>query len=336
MPLKRLLITSVLIVSAWGVVSAATASSTCVTLTKNLSRGSSGSEVLMLQQFLFDTGYLKLKPSGTFGSLTLNAVKGFQSTYNISSVGSVGMLTRLKIKDVSCRNVGITQIAKESIQVATTTFSCGDSTVKDVDGNVYDTVSVGSQCWMKQNMRVGKRINVSTPQSNNKVIEKYCYSDKDSNCTDAHPNQPDGGLYQWDEAMQYSTKSGSQGICPKGWHIPTHDQFTTLERAVCTSNSCINDFTYDTKHNQEYRGTNEGTKLKPNGTSGMEVNLAGTSLYTYSFMFRGSEGVLWSSTDERDVNAWYRSVYMSTNGSEQMTRGTYNKGTGLSVRCLKD
>ena len=52
-------------------------------------------------------------------------------------------------------------------------------------------------------------------------------------------------LYQWNEAMQYSSTPGAQGICPAGWHIPTHDQFTTLERSVCTSGSCATDFPYD-------------------------------------------------------------------------------------------
>ena len=186
------------------------------------------------------------------------------------------------IDDVRIYNRVISAIEVQSLYKAgsgavvkpVVSFTCGVSTVSDIDGNVYNTVSAGSQCWMKQSLRTGTRINVATAQSNNGTIEKYCYSDTAGNCTSNNPNQPDGGLYQWNEAMQYSTTPGARGICPSGWHIPTHDQLTTMERNICTSGSCATDFPFDTS-TTGYRGTNEGTKLKPNGTSGLEVNLAG-------------------------------------------------------------
>ncbi len=207
-------------------------------------------------------------------------------------------------------------------------FTCGVSTVRDVDGNVYNTVSAGSQCWMKQSLRTGTRI--SATQTNNGIIEKHCYSNSDANCTSNNPNQPDGGLYQWNEAMQYVTTPGAKGICPTGWHIPTHDQLTTMERNICTSGSCATDFPYDTS-TTGYRGTNEGTKLKPNGTSGLEVNLAGFSI-SGTFFFRSSDGNVWSSS-ESGANAWSRSV---ESASAQVNRDTFIKSFGFSVRCLKD
>jgi uncharacterized protein (TIGR02145 family) len=183
---------------------------------------------------------------------------------------------------------------------------------------------------MKQSLRTGTRINVATAQTNNSTIEKYCYSDTAGNCTSNNPNQPDGGLYQWNEAMQYSTTPGARGICPSGWHIPTHDQLTTMERNICTSGSCATDFPYDTS-TTGYRGTNEGTKLKPNGTSALEVNLAGYSLGG-SFVSRGTLGVLWSSS-ESGAYAWCRYV---ASGSAQVGRSADGKSSGFSVRCLKD
>ncbi|USN88456.1 MAG: hypothetical protein H6780_03095 [Candidatus Nomurabacteria bacterium] len=206
--------------------------------------------------------------------------------------------------------------------------TCGS--VTDADGNLYSTLVIGTQCWLAQNMRVGTRISASTAQTNNATIEKWCYSNSDANCTSNNPNEPDGGLYQWNEAMQYSSTQGAQGICPAGWHIPTHDEFTTLERALCTSSTCATDFPYDTT-TAGYRGTTEGTKLKPNGTAGLNFNLAGLG-FSGSFSNRGTYGYVWSSS-ESGAFAWSRYVL---SGTAQVVRYAYGKSNGLSVRCVKD
>jgi len=87
---------------------------------------------------------------------------------------------------------------------------------------VYHTVQIGSQCWMKENLNIGLKINSSQSQTNNGEIEKFCYSDLKSNC-DVY-----GGLYQWNEMMQYVSTPGAQGICPSGWHVPSDSDWTTL------------------------------------------------------------------------------------------------------------
>jgi uncharacterized protein (TIGR02145 family) len=240
-----------------------------------------------------------------------------------------GSLDDVRIYNRILSATEVKQLYKEG-QVTVTSFTCGVSTVKDVDGNVYNTLKIGTQCWMKQNMRVGTRINVATAQSNNSIIEKYCYDDNPANCTTNHPNHPDGGLYQWNEAMQYSSTPGAQGICPAGWHIPTHDQFTTLERSVCTSGSCATDFPYDIT-TTGYRGTTEGTNLKPNGTSLFEGNLAGYS-FGGSFYVRGTVGFFWSSLGSGG-NAWDRLLF---SGLAQVDRDTNVQSYGFSVRCLKN
>ena len=75
---------------------------TCTNLTKSLAKGSENSEVLKLQQFLFDSGYLTTKPNQSFESSTVIALKKFQGKNGLSQVGSVGPLTRSKIKELSC------------------------------------------------------------------------------------------------------------------------------------------------------------------------------------------------------------------------------------------
>ena len=77
-------------------------------------------------------------------------------------------------------------------------FICGASRVS-YGGKDYNTVLIGSQCWLKENLDVGTMINGSNQQTNNGIIEKYCYNNVPNNCSTY------GGLYQWNEAMQYFT-----------------------------------------------------------------------------------------------------------------------------------
>lgn len=93
---------------------------TCTNLTKSLSKGSENSEVLSLQQFLFDGGYLTAKPNGYFGASTVTAVKKFQISNGMSPVGSVGTGTRGKIKEVSCGSEN-SSITKNIATVTSTT-----------------------------------------------------------------------------------------------------------------------------------------------------------------------------------------------------------------------
>ncbi|MEI7485624.1 MAG: PEGA domain-containing protein, partial [Ignavibacteriota bacterium] len=80
---------------------------------------------------------------------------------------------------------------------------------------IYNIVKTGSQCWLKENLDIGMMIDGKQDAVNNGKIEKYCYDNDPDNCAKY------GGLYQWNEAMAYSTNPGSKGICPDGWHIPT-------------------------------------------------------------------------------------------------------------------
>jgi len=94
------------------------------------------------------------------------------------------------------------------------------------DNKIYGTTKIGEQCWMSENMNVGTLLNSATNQSDNGSIEKYCYDDLESNC-DLY-----GGLYQWNEAMQYSTDDGSVGICPDGWYLATEFDWIILEGTI--------------------------------------------------------------------------------------------------------
>lgn len=103
---------------------------------------------------------------------------------------------------------------------------CPEIAEVEYGGEVYPTVQIGNQCWMAKNLNIGKQLNHFQEATNNDTIEKYCYQNLSSNC------QKNGGLYTWDEIMQYSENNGPQGICPEGWHIPTVEEFEELYQYV--------------------------------------------------------------------------------------------------------
>src|SRR5665648_102208 len=177
-------------------------------------------------------------------------------------------------------------------------------------------LAIGTQVWAKANLNVGTMVTGVTAQTNNAILEKYCYSDTESNCTTY------GGFYQWDEAMQYVTTQGAQGICPAGSHIPSDTEYKTLEMQLGMLQAAA-DAT-------GWRGTDQGTQLKSGGTSGLNMPLAGYRGTAGSFYSLSSIGFLWSSS-ESSTSAWRR--YLSS-GYATVLRDANDKGYGFSVRCL--
>jgi len=189
-------------------------------------------------------------------------------------------------------------------------FICGASKV-NYGGKDYNTVLIGSQCWFKENLDVGTMISGGTNQTNNTTIEKYCYNNNPANCTTY------GGLYQWDEAMQYMTLEGAKGICPDGWHVPTYTEFQTLATTVGNDGKSL-------KKIGEGNGTN---------TSGFSALLSGGYSLTLGFIDLGYIGYFWSSTEYSETWTHYMHLYSNT---VIVHFGVDIKVDGLSVRCIKD
>ncbi len=105
---------------------------------------------------------------------------------------------------------------------ATPPWICGYSIIDSRDAQSYTTVQIGTQCWMVENMNIGVMVNGINDQTDNDIIEKYCYQDDIYNS-----NVMLWRTYQWDEMMQYITTAGTQGIAlqagtyllmSNGWH----------------------------------------------------------------------------------------------------------------------
>ena len=211
--------------------------------------------------------------------------------------------------------------------------SCpGLSTFTDVDNNAYNTVLIGSQCWMASNLRVTKYNNGTLIPLDNSggstgdVSTTWTARTSGARTVYAHNNSYltiYTYLYNWYAATD------TRKICPSGWGIPTDAEWLTLTNFI---------------------GTNPGTKLKKNST--LWSTNTGTDNYGFSalpggyrdvdggFTNIGGTAFFWS-TNESEVRAplnraWNRLMY-NYSGSVGRTNTSYNdKSVGASLRCLRD
>jgi len=210
--------------------------------------------------------------------------------------------------------------------------------VIDYDGNYYNTVKIGDQCWMKENLN-------TTRSANGSVIGRMCYSNNSSNC------ELYGGLYTWSTIMNGSTSSngnpsGVQGICPNGWHIPSDAEWTELTDYLINTYVDINAGNVGNKLKSCRQvssplGGDCSTSTNPRwdsnathyGTNDFGFSaLPGGYYYGGSFYDLGSGGGWWSST-ESSSNAWNRVMGY---GYGEVSRGSGSKSGGFSVRCVRD
>ncbi|MBI9036579.1 MAG: carboxypeptidase regulatory-like domain-containing protein [Bacteroidales bacterium] len=204
--------------------------------------------------------------------------------------------------------------------VFSTIHACGQPLIDTRDQQIYNTVEIGNQCWFAENINIGIKVNANIIQANNSLIEKYCYDNDPANC------ELYGGLYQWDEMMQFSTNT--QGICPDGWHLPTDAEWFEMESYLDTS---IND-----PELTGWRGTDCGVKMLQGGSSGFEGLLSGYKDYDSEEFLMIGERTYFRSTSIVSYKTsyfWYR---MLENSNLQVYRNSASKYYGFSVRCLRD
>ena len=225
-----------------------------------------------------------------------------------------------------------TELKVDYITVENTTWQCGDPFTDTRDEQTYNSALIGGQCWMAENLNIGTMINGNTNMTNNSVIEKYCYDNDLANC------EIYGGLYQWNEMMQYVTDTVVQGICPESWHLPTDFEWKILEGTV-DSQYPVGDPIWN---NIGSRGYDAGINLK--STTGWNIN-TGTDAFGFTalpagcrnssgdFNSLGYYGYFWSSAEGSTSNAWSRYLGYSSGSVDRLD---YGKSYGFSVRCLQD
>jgi uncharacterized protein (TIGR02145 family) len=200
-------------------------------------------------------------------------------------------------------------------EIGFTTLNETGTLVDARDGQVYNTVKIGNQWWMAENLNYYTAAG-SWYYSNDSIAYAETY----------------GRLYMWDTVMagtasSSSNPSGVQGVCPTGWHIPSDNEWTELTT--------------------ELGGlTLAGGKMKEEGTvhwinpntgatnqSGFTGLPAGERTDAGVYQYLREQAKYWSATQHNSGSAWTRVLY---NNSNQAERVGFVKGYGLSVRCVKD
>jgi uncharacterized protein (TIGR02145 family) len=201
----------------------------------------------------------------------------------------------------------------------------------------YSTVSIGTQCWLGENLNVGVMVTSYGAMNNDGTTEKYCYGNTLTGCDNNY-----GGLYRWDEAMGYVTTPGVQGICPSGWHIPTNAEFKILVESQATL-GC--------ESSHSWQCSPAGDRLKYSSTPGTDsegicvnndncgLSAFGALLTGYhdndgSFYSRDSSTRFWTSTVSGG-SAWVRLLNWGAVREEVYAYAT-NQERGIPVRCLKN
>jgi uncharacterized protein (TIGR02145 family) len=213
-------------------------------------------------------------------------------------------------------------------------------TVTDIDGNIYSTKRFGAQVWMLENLRVTKyndgsliTLDTSTTSWDSATTPKYCYYNHMTN-TDSIKKY--GALYNW-----YVVNTGK--LAPLGWHVPTHDEWVTLENYLIQNGYNWDGTTTENKVAKSMASQTDWYPYSTPGTVGCDLtknNSCGFSAFPvgdctrYGTFFDQGYAVYWWSATAGDVlGAWCRNL---TFGSEAFGRSYNFKSCGFSVRLLMD
>jgi uncharacterized protein (TIGR02145 family) len=224
-------------------------------------------------------------------------------------------------------------------------FSPCGAPISDIDGNIYNTVLIGAQCWTKENLRVRRYNNGtsilfdttggsggSSSTWQNLTRGAHTIYAHDSTATTPSNRTKYGYLYNWYAAKGIYTTgtitpTDTLNICPSGWHVPTDTEWTTLttelggESVAGGKMKSIGTVSY-------WNSPNEGAT----NLSGFSALPGGYRINNGSFNNLSNSAVFWRATQDAN-NAW--SSRLDYN-SDDVSRISYEKQLGASIRCLKD
>lgn len=195
-------------------------------------------------------------------------------------------------------------------------------TVTDVDGNTYQTVKIGNQWWMAENLRVtsfrnGNPIAHAPDMGLWRALSTGAYC---SHMNDANNIPTYGLLYNW-----HAVNDGRH-LAPGGWHVPTDTEWQTLVDHL--GGSAVAGGRMKEAGTEHWHVPNTGTK-----DSGFDALPGGFRTYSGFFGSLGYSATFWSSTQYDTALAWERELLYDYS---IVVRDSIQKGSGFSVRCIKD
>jgi uncharacterized protein (TIGR02145 family) len=210
-----------------------------------------------------------------------------------------------------------------------------ETTITDIDGNVYNTVKIGEQVWLKENLKVTK-FNDGTPIPDISDITEWRHNDAPGYCwydNDIKYKDPYGALYNWHAA------GDRDDLCPTGWHVPGDEEWKELEMSLGMSR--------EQADGTVWRGTDQGGKCKETGTehwaepnkgatneSGLTILGTGRRFTSGLFGTMHQGSTYWTSTQSSQSSAVYRHFASGNAGIGRNPAG--EKKFGFPVRCVKD
>jgi uncharacterized protein (TIGR02145 family) len=248
-------------------------------------------------------------------ALTTKTTNGTGTGNFISNLASLSPNTMYYVRAYATNSIGTAYGTEVSFTTAPTTLT-------DVDGNVYNTVTIGNQVWMKENLKVTKYRDgtiIPTGYDNttwqNTTSGAYAIYNND-----AANNVTYGKLYNW-----YAVVNPRE-LCPAGWHVPYDSEWQTLITFLGGYSVA-------------------GGKMKKNGTqnwSSPNTNATNESGFTGlgagyrsnvgTFTNIGLYGVWWHYSTWINPNYFY----LRNDSGNAFISNNLNKGNGLSVRCIRD
>ena len=222
--------------------------------------------------------------------------------------------------------------------------------VKDIDGNKYDAVKIGNQVWMASNLRSTRYADgTSIPLGEiTSDTEPYRYAPGTAQSNEENMvNVPAYGyLYNWAAVMHGAASSDAnpsrvQGICPKGWHVPSDAEWTQLTDYMATRPEYMSSgnrdhlakalaatWGWESSSDPDAVGYEPSTTNNATGFSAFPAGYYGGGYYVFGY-YAG----FWSSTEYNSNDAWGRGL-----GCNYADVGRYNyyKDYGFSVRCVRD
>ena len=212
--------------------------------------------------------------------------------------------------------------------VTTPAFTCGTSTVSDIDNNAYNTVLIGTQCWTQSNLKVTKYNDGTLIPDFTNITSISSIPLSGARAEYVVSGVPSSGyvgtygyLYNW-----YAV-ADSRKLCPTGWHVPSKDEWDILI---------------------SYLGTNAGGKMQlistlwssqssgANNSSGFSAIPGGYGGGPIS-NFISSASYFWSSSERPTGGVGVPSAYnIRLENNLNLFNEFIDQYRGLSVRCLKD
>lgn len=213
-------------------------------------------------------------------------------------------------------------------------FACGEETVKDADGNVYETVKVGGFCWLAENLKTTKYqdgTEILKPLSNsdwreagNKKEGAYaCYQNENQFC------QTYGALY--------NIYAVDQGLCPDGWYVPTDKDWKDFEIRLGIDKEEVDRLYWRGEKTglmiagENHLWNDDLSQDEKFATTDFKAVPAGYRMSGGNFSWLGGRANFWSSTIE--ASGWRRTIMPGRTGGIRRTAAA--KNFGFSVRCIK-